>query len=212
MRQGKVVNKRELAHFFGVSPQAVDGWLTRGCPVLKKGGPLVGYQFDTAAVAEWRADQRAAEMVGDRRPDNPDDAENRKLSADASLAELKLFRESGQLVAIEDVERVWTKQIAACRQKLLGIPTKLAPMVFAAESIEETRSMLEQELHEALNELGDSDADDAPDGVEGTSEGSVKGDRSDQAAPEVKAERVGRGKGQGTERQRRARPVPSGKG
>lgn len=213
MKQGKIVNKRELAHFFGVSPQAVDGWLPRGCPVLKRGGPLVGYQFDTAAVVEWRSEQRVAEAIGEQRPDNPGDAENRKLSADASLAELKLHRELGQLAKIEDAERIWTRQVSACRTKLLALPSKLAPVALSANSVEEIRSLFERELHEALNELdGGTDPDDAFDGAEGIGESSGPGDVGNQATAEAEAERVGRVKGSGPVRQRGTRPVSSRKG
>jgi terminase small subunit / prophage DNA-packing protein len=212
VKKGKVVNKRELAQFFGLSPQAIDGWLTRGCPVLKKGGPLKGYQFDTAAVAEWRADQRVAEAISDRKSDTRDDDEKRIAAAEASLKELKLFREAGQLVTVEDAEQVWTKQVAAVRQKLLGIPTKLAPLVLVAETVEEARSILEADINEALNELADgTDSDDAPLSDEGTGEGSSSSDRSDKAAAEAEAERVGRSKGEGTVGQRGARAVPGRK-
>jgi terminase small subunit / prophage DNA-packing protein len=150
--EGKIVNKAELASLFGVSITAVDKWLGRGCPYLEKGGPSKGYKFDTAAVAEWRSEEAAEQAV--ELSDPGTDPAIRKLSAEASLAELKLAREEGSLVPIADVERGWSMLIAACRSRLLAVPVKCAAMARAAESTEAARALIEKAITEALNELG----------------------------------------------------------
>ncbi len=213
-KPGKVVNKRELAEFFGVSPQSIDGWLSRGCPVLERGAPLVGYKFDTAAVAEWRAEQRVAEAIAEAKPQNPEDAFERKTAAEASLAELKLARELGQLVTLEDVERVWSNLVAMCRARMLAIPSKVASLALSAGSIDEARAVLESALHEALNELAANGVtEDEPDRPECAvpAGGEVSG--NDQGAAEADRQPVGRRKAKAQRRkQRRARPVGHRKG
>lgn len=47
-------NKKELASFFGVSTQAIDAWITRGCPVVEHAGPGRPWVFDFREVAKWR--------------------------------------------------------------------------------------------------------------------------------------------------------------
>lgn len=219
-KSGKTVNKRELAEFFGVSPQAVDGWLSRGCPYIEKGKALHGYKFDTAAVAEWRSEQRAREAIGQNAPDDPTNAEDRIKRADASLKELKLARELGQLVTVEDVQKVWVRIVGTCRTRLLGIPAKITQLVFGAEDVDSARSILEAEIHEALNELADSGAGDidaggseeSSDSSSDPSEGSNTSPEPDQAATEADAQRVGGKEGASPKRQRHPRKVSGDKG
>lgn len=59
--QGVRVNKVDLAHIFGIDPSAVDTWLCKGLPYLRKPRPKNGepadereWLFDTAEVIEWR--------------------------------------------------------------------------------------------------------------------------------------------------------------
>jgi phage terminase Nu1 subunit (DNA packaging protein) len=209
---GRILNKREVAEIFGVSPQAVDGWLGRGCPYLEKGAPGVGYQFDTADVAEWRQEQAVTKAIGDSKPDDQENAELRKLSAEASLAELKLARERGQLVTVEDAGKVWTKQVTTLRTRLLAIPAKLAGQVVGAKSPEEVRACLDEEINDALNELADGGTDDESlDGDVGAVSGTAEGDVSGPAAAKVNAQRMGGSKGEGPVGHVPARKVPGRK-
>lgn len=43
-----------MAEFFGVSTQAVDGWIRRGCPCVQRGGQGRAWVFDLLEVAKWR--------------------------------------------------------------------------------------------------------------------------------------------------------------
>tara|TARA_E500000305_G_scaffold110035_1_gene116704 strand:+ start:131 stop:643 length:513 start_codon:yes stop_codon:yes gene_type:complete len=47
-------NKAQIAEFFDVSIKAVDGWIRRGCPVVKRGSRATPWIMDALAVAEWR--------------------------------------------------------------------------------------------------------------------------------------------------------------
>jgi len=53
------------------------------------------------------------------------DALDRKRTADAQLAELKLARERGELVPAADVESAWLEVCDAVREALLGVPAEL---------------------------------------------------------------------------------------
>jgi phage terminase Nu1 subunit (DNA packaging protein) len=212
-RSGKIVNKRELGEVFGVSPQAIDGWLSRGCPFLKKGGPLVGYQFDTAAVAEWRAEQRVAEAIGDKKPQDEENAELRKVSAEASLAELKLARELGQLVALDDVDRVWTSVLSVLRIQLLSIPSRIAAAARETGSTEETRQVIESALHETLNDIAANGLTDNPlDGEGSAAESGVPVAPVAAAATEADPQPVGGQQAPNQRRKRRAGSVADKQG
>ncbi len=62
-----------------------------------------------------------------------DEARTRKLSAEAELAELELAKVRGDLVRTEDVIKAWEDVLRAMKAKLLGIPSKSAP-ILAAEN------------------------------------------------------------------------------
>ena len=63
------VNKAQVAEFFEVSIQTVDGWLRRGCPTLERGSsPGRPWTLDLLAVARWRY-ELAGGMTSDIDPD-----------------------------------------------------------------------------------------------------------------------------------------------
>ena len=90
----RLVNKAAMAVFFEVSPQALDGWIRRGCPAIERGTVGKSWTFDLLAVIRWRMESRInsvqtdpAEMPpGDRRAWYYGEATKRKLIAmDAAL-------------------------------------------------------------------------------------------------------------------------------
>ena len=50
----RLANKAQIAEFFEVSTNAVDGWIRRGCPYVQRGGLRVPWVFDPLKVLEWR--------------------------------------------------------------------------------------------------------------------------------------------------------------
>jgi phage terminase Nu1 subunit (DNA packaging protein) len=80
-----------------------------------------------------------------------------KARADAAEMEASLLR--GKLHDALKVEKVWTDMIASARAKLLALPTKSAGKVKGVDDTAEIKSILEEQIHEALNELSDYDPD-----------------------------------------------------
>ena len=50
----RLVNKAQIAEFFEVSTNAVDGWIRRGCPFIQRGDLRTPWIFDLLKVLEWR--------------------------------------------------------------------------------------------------------------------------------------------------------------
>jgi hypothetical protein len=48
------MNKSQLAHAMGVSPETISSWVRRGCSVKRMGHNGEAYQFDLPAVVKWR--------------------------------------------------------------------------------------------------------------------------------------------------------------
>ncbi len=152
-REGVIVNRRELADLWGVALTTVDAWIRRGCPVTRRGNRKIPWEFDSAAVADWRLKQAALDAAGDTRDVSLDEARKRKMAAEAALAELELAKARGEAVSIEDVGQVWEDISASIRARLLPMGGKLAPRVAPMRKRSEVKAAIDAEVHEALDEL-----------------------------------------------------------
>ena len=73
--------------------------------------------------------------------------------AKRELAELDLKLKSNQVVEVDQIGDHLDKIFSAVRQKLLGMPSKIAPLVQAEESIGGVRIVLAAAIFEVLSEL-----------------------------------------------------------
>jgi len=75
--------------------------------------------------------------------------------AKRELAELDLKLKSNQVVEVDQIGEHLDKIFSAVRQKLLGLPSKIAPLVQAEESIGGVRIVLVSAIFEVLSELSE---------------------------------------------------------
>ena len=75
--------------------------------------------------------------------------------AKRELAELDLKLKSNQVVEVDQIGDHLDKIFSAVRQKLLGLPSKVAPLVQAEESVGGVRIVLESSIFEVLSELSE---------------------------------------------------------
>lgn len=207
---GKLVSVAELAHLLGVHRNTVLAWVQRGCPLAERGSSGRGneHKFDLAAVVRWREDEAARAATGNTEGLDLDVARLRKVAGEAALIELEVQKKRGQLVEIDAVASVVGEKFAACRSRLLSLPTKLAPLLAASTDVNETQVLLEQGINEALSEL-------SGDGIAGApGEGDSGADVSEPAASsEAPGQRVGGRTPKAVRRkQRRAGPVDNSEG
>jgi phage terminase Nu1 subunit (DNA packaging protein) len=153
-----IVNKNQLASIIGRSEE----WLTQAqkqsdFPVLQKGRGRAGSRYETADVIDWMNRKNIDNLLGDAGSIDLEEAKRRKMAAEAALAETELAQVQGRLVEADEIERAWSELVANCRAKLLSIPSKVSPEVFAAESLVEVKATLKSAILEALNELADSE-------------------------------------------------------
>ena len=71
------------------------------------------------------------------------------------LSELDLKLKSNQVVEVDQIGDHLDKIFSAVRQKLLGMPSKIAPLVQAEKSIGGVRIVLESAIFEVLSELSE---------------------------------------------------------
>lgn len=104
----------------------------------------VQYLRDQAVSAQAGAPDYAAERA-------------RYIRARADLVEMEAAQRRGALIAAEDIEAAWIKVLALLRTRILAVPDRLAPEVYAAGSLADTRKLLGKTLRAALEDLANSD-------------------------------------------------------
>ena len=129
-------------------------WVKRGKIELEADGKIDPDKADTqrgARVQPRITVTKAAPAAGD----GPDFFEERARHerAKADLAELKAQERAGELVELEEVKRLWATLATETRDRLLGLPDRLAEELHAAETEHEVREVLRRELTEALSRV-----------------------------------------------------------
>lgn len=173
-----IVSKSVLAEMLRVNLATIDGWVRLGCPAyerpLKKGQQ---WRMSVKDVVDWLIG-RAEEKARGKEPANGEnDAKQRKLMAEAELAELELAEKRGLAVSIAAAQAAWAAMIGSARAKLRGIGSKLGPIVATEIDPFKCRLLVDEAIDEALLELSEEDlhidtgeSEGAPDGGENVSD------------------------------------------
>lgn len=143
-----IVNKAQLADLLGYSEQTLTDWQAEGLPILAARTRGHENDYDSAAVIAWllaRAERKARAGAESAR-DEYYRSQKRKV-------DLEILEKERALVAVDEVERLYTAMVLAFRRRILEIPGRLAHELGAAQSIEARHAMLEGAVHEALLEL-----------------------------------------------------------
>ena len=119
-----------------------------------------------------------------------DEARTRKVNAEAEIAELELQKIHGTLVVAEDVVSAWNDVLGAFKAKLLAIPAKGAPVLSTETQTSQCQSILEDLIHEALEEL--SNYEPAVDPTASTVTAPEDVDTNTKAATKTKRKPMGR--------------------
>lgn len=77
----------------------------------------------------------------------------RLTTAQADTAELDLETKRGKLLVADEVELAWSGAVLRCRQRMLGLPATVAPLVVGKKNAVEIETVISDYIHEALVEL-----------------------------------------------------------
>lgn len=95
--------------------------------------------------------------MGNLKKDLPEDDYTthrmRLTRAKADIMEMERAGMEEKLIPAEDIEQAWIEAAVNMRAKMLSLPTKVSPDVFAAESLAEVKNILKEQIYEALAEL-----------------------------------------------------------
>lgn len=146
----ETISQPDLCRLLKKDDETLRLWRQEGCPhQVVKARP----RYVVAKVVEWLQERskRRAE------PDSIAEAEKRKAIADAQLAELKLGRESGAMVSIDEATKETEKMLAALRAQLIALPSRWASKVIGLKTIAEVTVVLDQAIREAMVVLSGND-------------------------------------------------------
>ena len=132
-----------LADVLGISPRRVNQLAE--ARIL----PRSGTGFELRASVRAYLDNLREEI----RPATLADAQARLTAAKARIAEIQRDRLEGELVAIGDVAAAVSTEYSVVRQRLLAIPSRIAPVAAAESDPRKIHDAVEREIASALSEL-----------------------------------------------------------
>lgn len=155
--RGRNVNRTELAEINGVSMPTVDDWVSRGCPVVQRGGRGRAWVFNTAEVRSWRDDDIRAQTSHTANA-SKDELLLRKLAAETEQAELVLAKAKEEVVPVEQYERALTKAFGEVRAGFRGVLPQRAARRLMGETDETTfKEKMLEEVDHVLEAMADRD-------------------------------------------------------
>lgn len=128
--------------------------------LLGKNGYGATYSWREVVDAFVEFEKRNSGGIGDKKSYNSEHEKARKDAAIADRYELDLSVRKGELVEAKEVEETWKDHILRCRARLLGMSSKLAPLVLAEDNPKAVKTLIDQEINDALGELSNDDARD----------------------------------------------------
>lgn len=156
-----LVDSNELGRIFGVNTQTIYKWVKEGCPGAKldeskKGGTSSGYRFETKEVARWR-EKRVLASVTAKSGDTltKEEAQRRKLSAEAAMAELELAQKTGEVADLKEIERKLSDQFAQLRSSMRKIPERCVLRLVGETDERRVKAIILEEIDGALEVLSD---------------------------------------------------------
>ena len=121
-----------------------------------------------------------------------DEARQRKLLADARLAEIEVAKAEGAVASIAAVEKGWTVLVHTLRGRLLALPQHIAAMVAVETEIAKCEALIASQIKGALSELGETKLQDIEDRTGEPARGAGAGAAHDASASRSQHQRVGR--------------------
>ena len=121
-----LVTRRQLAPLIGAHEITITKWQREGLPVAMRGRRGKAALYDVAKVRAWKqarekaAQQRAPDFMASR---------SRKELAQAMEAEQRVATRAGLLIAVDDVRRIWSSEVASVRARMLAWPRAITVRV-----------------------------------------------------------------------------------
>lgn len=131
--------------------------------LVNDGMPKAGRnEYDAVRCMFWYLG-KVRRMVSHKETENADGSASgirserkRLLKVQADREELELGQIQGRLVMVEDWEKATSDIVAAAKARLLAVPARVAPRVLGETSRVLVQGIIEKEIKEALQALGEA--------------------------------------------------------
>ena len=151
-------NRKEIADIFGINEYTVDAWAKEGMPkALKTPGKEVGdsrKKFNSVECIKWYSERVSTTVEPEKKSKYDYNAEkSRLMHHQANNEALKEKVALGELVKVEEVINKWSQASLSMRNKLLTLPSRIAKISTTLNNEIEIQLEVENQIHQALNEL-----------------------------------------------------------
>lgn len=157
------MTKRKFSETFGVSEAQLERLFQQGMPHAKTSSRKIAIPMPAGRV--WYHEHLVQKGKRAASPSSVGEARLRKETAQAALEELKLSREQGVTMRVEDAEKTLGEAFSRVRAKLLNLSPRIAGAAFGAVTIQECQVKIEPLVVEIMEEL--CAATDVPDDESG---------------------------------------------
>ena len=140
------LKQNDLAALCGVTDKTIRNWDAEGLPGNGKGR---GRTYDWHEVLTWRD----ARISGSKGGNGPLSDKERKLRAEADLAEMEAAERAGQLVDAKEACRAWEAFLSRLKVSLDGVPDKAAEGLEDGMNLAERAAIVRRELNSVRRDL-----------------------------------------------------------
>ena len=121
-------------------------------------GPGGAHIFDSseALAAIYAAEFHHGGIVGDNETLDLQQERARLAREQREMVALKRAERTGKLLPVADVNKAWTDHIINAKTKIMGIPSKVAPIAADLDDPRKIQAEVKKLTDEILNDLADS--------------------------------------------------------
>lgn len=129
----------DIAALFDVNIRTIQRWVDEGLP---RHGEGIGHYYVWSEVRAW--------WEGRLSPSAEAKDKDRKLAAEADLAEMERDREAGKLMRTDEALRAWGGFLRGLQSNLMGYPDRVAPDIGDGMTLAERREVLRRAMIASL--------------------------------------------------------------
>ncbi|WP_434480976.1 hypothetical protein [Gemmatimonas sp.] len=150
------ISASQAAERLGLTAQAIGQWSAKPDAPVRREGARVFVRWP--AFARWREAHLVEQAKREASTDGDfEQHRTRKMAAEASLAEITLAKEQGQLVSVDDYGEALGRVLDVCMARLRALPPRMG---HHGPDVERD---LEREIEDIVNNLHSWDGDALPD-------------------------------------------------
>jgi phage terminase Nu1 subunit (DNA packaging protein) len=144
----KTVSSADLATLLGITKRSINALAERGVLPRQADG-----QFALAESLRAYVTHREDVVAAEDATSDYGKARAELYQEKAEMARMQREKIQGKLLDADEVFKTWASLVTVMKQRLLNIPTKLAPRLLGKRHAAEIETLIRAEIYEALEAL-----------------------------------------------------------